>query len=312
MGFYTDKAISPLPAAPPTAHHLDVRSIEAKHLQDIDAVVHLAALSNDPLGELDPGLTEVINHQASVRLAKLAREAGVRRFVFSSSCSMYGAADTSSPLDERATFNPVSAYARSKVNAEAGIGALASADFSPVFLRNATAYGLSPAMRFDLVVNNLVGWALATGNIRLQSDGSPWRPIVHVEDIGRACIAALEAPRETVHNQAFNTGADHLNLQIIQLAEIVADSVPGCQIRVLAEPGADQRTYKASFEKFASTFPDFRFSWSAEEGAKDLYQTLSELGLTNQQFTSPQFTRLKWLNTLLDAGHLDSTLRWPD
>ncbi len=287
----------------------DIRDLTPADLQGIDAVVHLAALSNDPIGNLRWEWTEDINYKASVRLAELAKAAGVRRFLFSSSCIMYGMA-TASVVTEESPLDPKTDYARSKVNSEQAISKLADESFSPVFLRNGTIYGISPRMRFDTVLNDLVGRAVTTGKVTLHSDGKPWRPVIHVQDVARAFKAVLEAPTALVHNQAFNTGADHLNHQIIELAEIVTKAVPGCTLEVRGDSGADQRTYKADFGKFKRTFPEFRFEWTAQKGAAELYETFCRIGLTHETFTDKRFTRLKWLQHLLDTGRLDTSLRW--
>jgi nucleoside-diphosphate-sugar epimerase len=311
-GFFADRWVQPGPATWARGHALDVRQIEAEHLQGIDAVVHLAALSNDPLGQLDPAVTDAINHRASVRLARLARRAGVRRFVFASSCSLYGAADTSRPLDESAPFNPVSAYARSKVDAEAGIAALAGADFAPVFLRNATAYGVSPNMRFDLVANNLVGWALTTGVIRLMSDGSPWRPLVHVEDIARASLAALEAPQAAVHNQAFNIGQDDQNFQVREIAEGVRRAIPGCVVELALNAGPDPRSYRVNFAKARKRLPGFQPQWTLEAGVQEMVDFFRRRGLTGAEFQGRAYVRLAQLRYLLDTGLLSPQLYWTE
>lgn len=287
----------------------DIRDIELSDFHGFDAVVHLAALSNDPIGNLNEKWTEEINHHSSVRLAELAKEAGVRRFLFSSSCIMYGMSEAA-VVTEESPLDPKTEYARSKVKSERAIYELASDSFSPTFLRNGTVYGVSPRMRFDTVFNDLMGAAVTTGKVTLHSDGKPWRPVVHVQDVSRAFLAVLEAPLADVWNQAFNNGANHLNHQIFELAEIVAETVPGCKLEVLAQPGADQRTYKAEFGKFARVFPNFSFKWTAQEGAKDLYQTFKNIDLTYDQFLDKRFIRLRWLQHLLDAGELDQSLRW--
>jgi len=287
----------------------DIRDVASTDLRGFDAVVHLAALSNDPIGNLRQDWTEEINLQAAVRLAELAKLAGVPRFLFSSSCIMYGMSEAG-VVDETSPLAPMTTYARSKVAAERAISALADDAFSPTFLRNGTVYGLSPRMRFDTVLNDLVGAAVTTGQVVVYSDGKPWRPVVHVRDVARAFLAVMDAPRSNVHNQAFNIGAGHLNHQIIDLAEIVARTVPNCQLRVLAQPGADQRTYKTDFGKFARTFPDFRFEWTAWEGARELYEAFTRIGLSETDFVDRRFTRLKWLCHLLENELLDSTLRW--
>jgi nucleoside-diphosphate-sugar epimerase len=287
----------------------DLRDLEPADLDGYDAVVHLAALSNDPIGNLRPDWTADINVHGSIRLAELAREAGVRRFLFSSSCIMYGMSE-SAVVDEDSPLDPKTDYARSKVEAERAIAKLATESFSPTFLRNGTVYGLSPRMRFDTVLNDLVARAVSSKAVVLHSDGTPWRPVVHVEDVSRAFHAVLEAPTEAVHGQAFNVGAEHLNHQIRELAEIVVEAVPGCELRVLAEPQADQRTYRADFSKFARTFPDFEFRWTAREGVRELRRSFEEIRVTEETYADARFVRLKWLHHLLETGRLDDELRW--
>jgi nucleoside-diphosphate-sugar epimerase len=287
----------------------DLRELELDDVKGFDAVIHLAALSNDPIGNLNEKWTEEINFRATVRLAELAKAAGVKRFLFSSSCIMYGMSEAA-VVTEDSPLDPQTEYARSKVKSERAIAALADDHFSPTFMRNGTVYGVSPRMRFDTVFNDLMGAAVTTGKVTLYSDGKPWRPVVHVEDVARAFLAAIRAPIADVWNQAFNTGANHLNHQIIELAKIVSDTVPGCKLDILAQPGADQRTYRADFGKFARVFPDFSFKWDAKAGAQELYQTFREIGLTYEDFVDSRFTRLKWLRYLLETGQLDSSLRW--
>ena len=289
----------------------DIRDVGIDDLRGFDAVVHLAALSNDPIGNLDAEWTRQINSEATVRLAEFAKAAGVERFLFSSSCIMYGMSDAN-VVDETSALDPRTEYARSKVLAEGAVASLAGDGFSPTFLRNGTIYGLSPRMRFDTVLNDLVGMAVTTGQVIVHSDGEPWRPVVHVEDVARAFMTVLEAPREKIHNQAFNTGTNKLNRQIRDLAEIVVHTVPGCTLELRTQSGADQRTYKADFGKFARTFPDFEFRWSAEEGARHLSRQFSALGLTREDLTGKRFTRLKWLRHLLDSEQLDGALRWQE
>jgi nucleoside-diphosphate-sugar epimerase len=289
----------------------DIRSLDPADLHGFYAVIHLAALSNDPIGNLNGGWTRQINYEASVRLAECAKAAGVERFLFSSSCIMYGMSEAS-VVNEDSPLDPRTEYARSKVLGEQAISALASAGFSPTFLRNGTIYGLSPRMRFDTVLNDLVAAAVTTRKVVVHSDGKPWRPVVHVEDVARAFMTVLEAPVEKIHNQAFNTGANELNHQILELAEIVAQTVPGCELELRAQSGADQRTYKADFAKFARTFPDFKFRWMAEKGSEELYRAFDAIELTYENFTDKRFTRLKWLRHLMDTGRLDGSLRWND
>ncbi len=287
----------------------DLRDLAPKDLEGFDAVIHLAALSNDPIGNLNDGWTEEINFQASVKLAELARVAGVERFLFSSSCIMYGAADAL-VVNEDSPLDPKTEYARSKVKAERAIAKLAGRDFSPVFIRNGTVYGVSPRMRFDTVLNDLVGSAATTGKVVVHSDGKPWRPVMHVQDVARYFQAFLEAPRDKIHNQAFNAGTDALNYQIIELAQIAAKTVPGCKLEMVPKPGVDQRTYKADFGKFAGTFPEFKFKWNAASGAAELFDAFKRAGLQHADYTDKKFTRLKWLRYLLDSGRLDGSLRW--
>lgn len=287
----------------------DLRDLTPEDLQGFDSVVHLGALSNDPIGNLNDSWTEEINYLASVKLAELAKAAGVQRYLFSSSCIMYGSADTLI-VNEESPLDPKTEYARSKVKAEHAISALADNNFSPVFIRNGTIYGVSPRMRFDTVLNDLVGSAATTGKVVVHSDGKPWRPVMHVQDVARYFQAFLEAPREKIHNQAFNAGANALNHQIIELARIAVNTVPGCKLEMVPKPGADQRTYKADFGKFARTFPDFEFKWNAVSGAAELYDAYQRVGLKHSDYTDKKFTRLKWLRFLMEGGRLDNNLRW--
>jgi nucleoside-diphosphate-sugar epimerase len=287
----------------------DIRDVEADDLRGYDAVIHLAALSNDPIGNLNSDWTDAINGRATRRLAELAREAGVRRFLFASSCIMYGLSE-GGDVDENSPLNPQTDYARSKVEAEAALAELATDDFSPVLIRNGTMYGLSPRMRFDTVLNSLVGAALTTGTITVLGDGKPWRPVVHVRDVSRGFLAILEAPTETVHAQAFNLGTDALNIQVRDLADAVQRAVPTATLEVLSRADADQRTYRTSFAKFGAAFGDFRFEFTPETGAAELADALRGVGLTHEQFVSDAFTRLKRLGRLIEDGRLDGELRW--
>jgi len=287
----------------------DLRDIELEDFRTIDAVLHLAALSNDPLGDLNPELTYEINYQASLQLARLAKQAGISRFIFSSSCSMYGAAG-SQMLDESASFMPVTRYAESKVFVERELTSLADSSFSPVFLRNTTAYGVSPFMRFDVVLNNLVAWAYTTGRVLIQSDGTPWRPLVHVEDICRAFIAVLEAPREAIHNQAFNVGITEENYQVRDLAAVVQEIVPGCKIEYSANGGPDPRSYRVDFSKIKNTLPRFQPEWNIRRGAQEVYAACREIQLSLEEFEGPHYKRITHIRKLLADGQLDSQLRW--
>jgi nucleoside-diphosphate-sugar epimerase len=287
----------------------DLREVTARDLDGFEAVVHLAALSNDPVGNLNTAWTREINQLGSIRLAKLAREAGVERFLLSSSCIMYGAAELEE-VDEMSPLDPKTEYARSKVAAERAISELAEPNFSPVFLRNGTVYGVSPAMRFDTVVNNLVGEAVALGTVTLQGDGSPWRPVVNIEDVASVFLAVLAAPRARLHNEAINAASASVNHRIREIAELVVETVPGTKLRSLSRADADQRTYRAGFEKIGRLLPEFRLKWRVREGIEQLYEDFRGMGLTASRFRDPRFTRLAWLNRLMTEGRLDQELRW--
>lgn len=296
----------------------DIRDVEAADVEGYDAVLHLAGLSNDPLGNLNPDLTYEINHQASVRLATLAKEAGVSRYIFSSSCSNYGAAGDDM-LDEEANFNPVTPYGHSKVLVEQDVSKLADSSFSPVFLRNATAYGVSSRLRFDLVLNNLVAWAYTTGNVLIKSDGTPWRPIVHIEDISRAFIAVLNAPRDTIHNQAFNVGRNEDNYQIRDLANIACETVPNSTVEFAADTddpekrkhnvGKDTRNYRVDCSKLPRMVPGFQPQWDARKGAQELYEAYQRVGLTQAEFEGPRYQRIAHIKQLISSGRLNNLLR---
>lgn len=292
------------------ARGADVRDVSASDLDGFDAVVHLAALSNDPIGDLNANWTYSINRDGTVAFARAAKEAGVRRFVFASSCSMYGAADGDTELDESAPLRPLTPYAESKVAAEEALRELAGDGFSPVAMRNATVYGVSPRLRLDVVLNNLVAWAHTTGAIRLQSDGTSWRPLVHVRDVARATLALLDAPDEVVCGEAFNIGSAAQNYRIRELAETVHDRLPECEITFAEGASPDPRSYRVDFTKFESAFPECRLEWTAERGTDELVCAYEAVGLTLDGFQGYRFIRLGQLKRLLDAEALDDDLRW--
>jgi nucleoside-diphosphate-sugar epimerase len=296
--------------APVESLRKDVREVEAHDLEGFEAIIHLAGISNDPLGNLHPECTYEINYRASVRLARLAKQAGVERFMFASSCSNYGAADSEAILAEDAAFNPVTPYAESKVLVERDVSQLADRHFTPVFLRNATAYGVAARLRADLVLNNLVGWAYLTGAVRLKSDGTPWRPIVHIEDISEAFIALLEAPRDLVGNQAFNVGRTEENYQIRDLARIVMETVPGSVVTSAEGAGPDKRCYRVNCDKIRKTVPAFQPRWTAREGARQLYEAYMRYGLTLADFEGARYMRIQHVKKLQSEGKLDLNLKW--
>jgi nucleoside-diphosphate-sugar epimerase len=309
-GFFAECTLGPAPLEVPSLR-VDLRDITADHLSAVrpKAVIHLAALCNDPLGNLDPQLTYEINHRATIRLAEAAKATGVRRFLFSSSCSLYGAGLDDSPLDEDAGFAPVTPYGESKIRAEQDLLPLADDDFSPVFLRNATAYGYSPRLRGDLVVNDLVAHALLLGEVRLRSDGMAWRPLVHVEDIAEAFLALLEAPRDVVHARAYNVGDTAENYRIRDVADLVGDIVGG-DVTYASGAGADTRNYRVSCDRIARDVPAFRPRWTLRKGVEQLAEAYQRYGLTLDALMGEGHQRLRRIDALRAVGALDETLRW--
>jgi nucleoside-diphosphate-sugar epimerase len=297
-------AIRPVPTI-----RKDVRDVELRDLDGFEAVIHLAGLSNDPLGNLNPRLTFEINHQAAVRLAELAKRAGVRRFLYASTCSVYGAAGDDM-LDEDSPFNPVTPYAESKARSETDLRRLASRSFCPVYLRAATAYGVSPLLRFDLAVNNLVAWAATTGRVFLKSLGTSWRPLVHIEDIALAYITLLHAPEAKVHNQAFNIGRTEENYRISDVAEIVRQAVPNTRIEFASDASPDLRNYRVSCDRIARELPQYRTHWTVAHGVEEVYQAIADTGLSSDHFEGPRYNRIAYLQQLIAAGRVVEDLRW--
>ena len=303
---FSDRGL--VPGFPRTVNR-DIREIQPDDLRGVDAVVHMAELSNDPLGENNPELTYEINHRASVRLAGLARAAGVKRFVYTSSCSVYGVAGGAEPMTEHSPTNPQTAYARCKTMVERDVAAMASPAFSPTFLRNATAYGASPRMRFDIVLTNLCGIAATTGRIAMTSDGTPWRPLVHVLDICEAIACALEAPRDAIHGEVFNVGHDADNYQVREIAQIVADVYPGCELS-FGPSGGDNRSYRVSFARIRDHLPGFGCAWDARKGARQLHDVFERIDMDASIFNARPFTRLKQIKYLSVSGQVDEKLFW--
>jgi nucleoside-diphosphate-sugar epimerase len=307
-GFYREGTLYRTGGTAPLTMSKDLRQIAPEDLRGAEAVVHLAELSNDPLGQLAPNITYDINHKGSIRLAEIARKAGVRRFVYTSSCSVYGVAE-SDFVDETSPVNPQTAYAICKTLVERDLKPMAGDQFSPTFLRNSTAYGASPHMRFDIVLNNLSGLAWTTKEIRMTSDGTPWRPLVHGLDICHAIIAVLEAPREAVHNEIFNVGDTKHNYRVKEIAEIVAEAFPGCRLSFGA-PSPDNRSYRVSFEKIQKHLPGFQCVWDARRGARQLYELFKKIDMPSEVFKHRTFTRLKQLEYLIRTKQIDGSFFW--
>ncbi len=307
-GFYRDGILYPLPERLPETLNIDVRKVEDRHLEGVDAVAHLAELSNDPLGEFSPGITYDINHGGSLRLAQAAKRMGVTRFVYASSCSVYGQG-VSDVVDEKSSVNPQTAYAECKVKVESALAEMADDNFTPTYMRNATAFGASPRQRFDIVLNNLSAHAATSGAIKMTSDGTPWRPIVHVVDICEAVACALEAPRQDVHDQVFNVGDNRQNYRVKEIAEFVAAAFPGCSLE-FGKNDADNRSYKVNFDKIHSVLPKFRCRTDAAAGAKEMRDMFQRIGFSKDHFAFRAFTRLSQLKHLVGSKSINSEFYW--
>ncbi|MFH1369569.1 MAG: NAD(P)-dependent oxidoreductase [Elusimicrobiota bacterium] len=288
----------------------DIRDLNENDLEGIEAVIHLSALSNDPLGELNPSLTDNINTKASVKLAEIAKKAGVERFIFASSCSVYGIASDDKPITEESPVNPLTAYAKAKYDVEQRVSKLADKDFHPVFMRNATVYGLSPRLRLDLVVNNLTAWAYFTGKVAIMSDGMPWRPIIHISDFCRASASAVIAKHENVHNQIINVGRDFENYKVKEIADKVQKVVPGSKVEILNKTGSDERSYRVDFSKIKKVLPEFKPCFDVDKGIVELYEAFKKYKMTNDDMNGVKYFRVKWIKQLIEQKKLDLELKW--
>lgn len=308
-GFYRNGELFHPQGGTPLTLAKDIRHLSEADVQGHDAIVHMAELSNDPAGELAPHITYEINHKGTVRLAQIAKKVGVRRFIYMSSCSVYGVAGGDAPVTEESPINPQTAYAECKTLCERDLRPMASVDFSPTFMRNATAFGASPRQRFDLVVNNLSGLAWTTGKIAMTSDGSPWRPLVHGLDIAKAIICALEAPQSAVHNEIFNVGSNEQNYRVREVAEIVGQVFTGCEV-TFGDSGSDNRSYRVSFDKIHRHLPGFHCEWDVPRGVRQLHSVFEQIDMTEADFKAPAFTRLKRLQQLIRTRQIDASFYW--